>query len=81
MSGMRNINTPRPGFNRVGCTFLGDEGYVSYGDSFGTEITALEWPEAVEVFRLWWEQKREWQAKEADVRARRAALRIVGRRS
>lgn len=27
----------------------------------------------MEVFRLRWEHKREWQAKEAEVRARRAA--------
>ena len=66
-------------FNRIGCTFDDDEGYVSYGDSSGTEISALDWPEALEVFRIWWEEKRAWNAHQAEVRARRAEIREAGR--
>lgn len=52
---------PPPGygeFSAIGCRFEDDEGYVSYGDSSGTEITMLPWPEAVKVFAIWWKDRR-----------------------
>ena len=56
------MNKPTPPgygeFSAVGCRFEDDEGYVSYGDSSGTEITALPWPEAVKVFAIWWKDRR-----------------------
>lgn len=66
-------------FNRIGCVFHDDEGYVSYGDSSGTEISALDWPEAVELFRIWWEERRAWNAHQSEVGARRVSIREAGR--
>ncbi len=69
---------PRPvEFDPLGCTFLDDEGYVSYGDSSGTEITALPWPEAIEVFHRWWTQRRAQAERQIEIRTRRATIREV----
>jgi hypothetical protein len=77
MNPVHQIKKPPPFFTRRGCVFLGDEGYVSYGDSSGTEISNLPWDEAVAVFRDWWEERREINSRQAEAFKRRAAMREV----
>ena len=74
-----NFNPPQlPPFREfepIGCTFIEDEGYVSYGASSGTEISALPWHEAVAVFALWWRARRDHyrrQAAIAEIKAHRS---------
>ena len=50
----------------------------SDGDTFA-EVAALPWDEAVSVFRQWWVERQEQAARQAEIRARRAAIREVSR--
>lgn len=69
-------------FEPIGVSFIEDEGYVSYGDHSGTEISVLPWHEAVRAFAVWWRKRQAWHLAHPDPERRRLAREVIdhGRR-